>query len=304
MLQRACRHRNPDFPACIQYLPYACESIVIWKLFPHDRLLAAAMLALMSEFVTPSRAKRGRPRKEPATAAGTAALRRAGLHVRAVERLRAMIVQGELAPGTALVEGDLAQTLGLSRTPLREAVKLLAQEGLIELRANRSACVRGLDARDILELFEALAGLERLAAELAAKRLTPAGLRRLEDLQATIEREHAAGRREAYYAANRAIHRAIVEAAENRPLAQAHAALLARAEQARFLALRLAHRWEEAIAEHREILAALADRDAPRAGRLLADHVAHTAQTVTRALAAGPSPSAAPTEDEALLPLL
>ncbi len=136
-----------------------------------------------------------------------------------------MIVRGELAPGTALVEGDLAQALGLSRTPLREAVKLLAQEGLIELRANRSACVRRLEARDILELFEALAGVERCAAELAARRLTPGGLRRLHELQATIEAEHAAGRREAYYAANRAIHRAIVEAAENGPLAQAHAAL-------------------------------------------------------------------------------
>jgi DNA-binding GntR family transcriptional regulator len=262
------------------------------------------MLGLMSDPVTPSRGKRGRPRKEPSSAAGTAALRRAGLHVRAVERLRAMIVQGDLAPGTALVEGELAQALGLSRTPLREAVKLLAQEGLIELRANRSACVRALDPREILELFEALAGLERLAAELAARRLTPAGLRRLEDLQATIEREHAAGRREAYYAANRAIHRAIVEAAENRPLAQAHAALLVRAEQARFLALKLAHRWEEAIAEHREILAALADRDAGRAGRLLADHVAHTAHTVTQALHAGTAPATSPADDGALVPML
>lgn len=299
MLQRVRAGHNPIFRACIQYLPYACGSIVIWKLFPHDRPFAAAMLAPMTDPVPLSRAKRGRPRKAPSTAAGTAALKRAGLHVRAVERLRAMIVQGELAPGTALVEGDLAQALGLSRTPLREAVKLLAQEGLIELRANRSACVRALEPREILELFEALAGMERLAAELAARRLTPAGLRRLEDLQATIEQEHAAGRREAYYAANRAIHRAIVEAAENRPLAQAHAALLARAEQARFLALRLAHRWEEAIAEHRAILAALAERDAERAGRLLADHVAHTAHTVTRALDA--ASAAAPAADEALV---
>ncbi len=259
------------------------------------------MLGPMSDPVIPSQRKRGRPRKAALPNVGTAALRRAGLHVRAVERLRAMIVQGELAPGTALIEGDLAQGLGLSRTPLREAVKLLAQEGLIELRANRSACVRSLDAREILELFEALAGLERLAAELAARRLTPAGLRRLEELQTTIEREHAAGRREAYYAANRAIHRAIVESAENRPLAQAHAALLGRAEQARFLALRLAHRWEESLAEHREILAALAARDSERAGRLLADHVAHTAHTVTRALAAGAPPSGTPTGDAALM---
>ncbi len=261
------------------------------------------MLAPMTDPVPPSRGKRGRPRKAPVPAAGEAALRRAGLHVRAVERLRAMIVRGELAPGTALVEGDLAQALGLSRTPLREAVKLLAQEGLIELRANRSACVRRLEARDILELFEALAGVERCAAELAARRLTPGGLRRLHELQATIEAEHAAGRREAYYAANRAIHRAIVEAAENGPLAQAHAALLARAEQARFLALGLAHRWEESIAEHRAILAALADRDAEGAGRLLADHVAHTAHTVTGALEARAAPAGAPADEDTLVPM-
>lgn len=292
MLQRASADRNPIYRICIQYLPYACGCSVIWKKFPHDMRRSEAMLANMSDPVIPNRGKRGRPRKD-ASKAGAAVFRRTGLHIRAVERLRAMIVQGELAPGTALVEGDLAQALGLSRTPLREAVKLLAQDGLIELRANRSACVRGLDAAEISELFEALAGFERLGAELAATRLTPAGLKRLEDLQATIEHEHAAGRLEAYYAANRAIHRAIVEAAQNRPLAQAHAALLARAEQARFLALKLAHRWDESIAEHRAILAALAERDAPRAGSLLADHVAHTAHAVMQALAAETAPRAA-----------
>lgn len=236
--------------------------------------------------------RRGRPPKDPGTVYDDRVrLRRAGLHERAAERLRDLIVGGVLPPGTALIEGELSEALGVSRTPLREALKLLAQQGLVELRANRSACVRALRAGEIEALFEALGGIERLAAELAAHRITPAELSRLADLQGAIVRDHDAGRRAAYFAANRDIHRLVVAAARNAPLAEAHAVLLVRAEQVRFLALRLEDRWEQSIVEHQEILDALTARDGARAGRLLDAHVRHTAEVVARCLASGWEPA-------------
>jgi DNA-binding GntR family transcriptional regulator len=230
-------------------------------------------------------AKRGRPKKSVGiVVADGDKLRRAGLHEHAAQRLHDMIVRGDLPPGAPLLEGELSRALGISRTPLREAVKLLAQQGLIELRTNRSACVRAMRLTEISELFEALAGIERVAAELAAIRATASELTRLKELQATIERHHHAGDRAAYYAANKTIHRAIVLAAQNTPLADAHASLLARSEQVKYFALRLENRWGQSIDEHRGILAAIEDRDSERAGRLLAIHVAHTAEVVARSL--------------------
>jgi DNA-binding GntR family transcriptional regulator len=240
--------------------------------------------------------RRGRPRKrlEPAIGADQRVVR-ASLHERAAERLRTLIVRGDLAPGAALVEVELSEMLGISRTPIREAIKLLAQQGLVELRANRSPCVRPLRVAEIRELFEALAGIERIAAELAAKRITEAEIARLHALQDEIVREHGAGRRDSYSAANRGIHRAIVLAARNAPLAEAHAALLSRADQVRVFALGLEDRWEQSIREHRAILEALEARDPLRAGRLLQEHVGQTADVVTASLAdrAGPASNAA-----------
>lgn len=236
--------------------------------------------------------RRGRPRKTQAPVLDAELrLNRAGLHEQAAERLRHMIVHGVLAPGAALMEAELSTALGISRTPLREALKLLAQQGLVELRANRSACVRPMRAEQITELFEALAGIERLAAEFAATRITPAELAELAALQEAIVRDHRAGQREPYFAANRRIHRLIVEAGRNTALADIHAALLDRAEQVRFFALRLEDRWEQSIAEHQAILDAITARDGERAGRLLGAHVGHTADTVARCLAAGWAPA-------------
>ena len=241
-----------------------------------------------------TRGRRGRPRKAAVAGASVATalgpdlqLLRSGLHDRAAEILRSMIVHGELAPGGPLIEVELSATLGISRTPIREALKLLARDGLVELRMNRSPRVRALDAPEIRELFEALSGVEGMAAELAARRITAGELARLAALQAEIVSEHHAGRRAAYFAANRTIHRTIVEAARNKPIADMHAALLARAEQVRFFALRLEDRWEQAIVEHQDILDALVARDAARAGRLLAAHVSHTSDVVATCLAEG-----------------
>jgi DNA-binding GntR family transcriptional regulator len=240
---------------------------------------------------TPPKRRPGRPRlatsgeTAPALRRGAAWVDRAALHARAAERLRAMIVRGELAPGEAIGEAELCAALGMSRTPLREALKLLAAEGLVDLRANRSARVAPLRAEETDELFEAVAGIERIAAELAARRADARALRGLRALQDRIERHHGRGELADYFALNQRIHQEIVAAAGNAALAAAHGSLLARAERARLFAVAASSaRWSESVDEHREILAALEARNAERAGRALEQHVLRTGEVVRAAL--------------------
>jgi len=216
---------------------------------------------------------------------------RAGLHEQAARKLRTLIVRGDLLPGEQLPEASLSAALGISRTPLREALKQLATEGLVELQLNRSAVVAPLRREELTELFEAVSAIERCAAELAAVRMTAQDVERLEALQARIERHHGRGELRDYFEANQQIHSAIVGFARNGVLKASHDALLARAERARFFALSADGRWDESLREHRQILAALKARDAERAGRLLGQHVRRTGEIVADTLTKGKAES-------------
>jgi DNA-binding GntR family transcriptional regulator len=209
---------------------------------------------------------------------------RAGLYTEARQRLRAMIVQGRLAPGERISEAPLSEALGVSRTPLREALKLLAAEGLIDLRPGRGARVALMSLEETAALFEAVAGIERVAAELAAARLTAGDLRRLVRLQSRMEQHHEGGNLEEYFQLNQQIHGLIVAGAKNPVLKATHDHLLGRVERARYFALASRARWDESVREHRDVLAALEARDGERAGRLLAAHVQRTGEVVGRTL--------------------
>ncbi|WP_218191054.1 GntR family transcriptional regulator [Enhydrobacter aerosaccus] len=218
---------------------------------------------------------------------------RAGLDRRVVEHLRRMIVRCDLPPAATISETKLCVQLGVSRTPLREALKLLAAEGLVDLRPNRRPVVRPISSSEIVQLFEAVGAVERAAAELAAERITPAALRRLSILQARMEEHYAVGQKDAYSNVNADIHRAIVAGAGNPVLIETHGSLQSRAKRARFAAFGASGRWEESVAEHRDILQALLDRDTVNAGKLLFDHVIHTGRAVVEALKEAPRRSAA-----------
>ncbi|MEH2613067.1 GntR family transcriptional regulator [Bradyrhizobium sp. AZCC 1693] len=205
---------------------------------------------------------------------------RAGLHDQAASRLRTLIVRGDLQPGEQLNEAELSQALGVSRTPLREALKLLAAEGLVELRLNRSGVVTPLRRDEINDLFEAVSGIERIAAELAAIRMNRREIQKLKSLQDRMERHHGAGEIRDYFVINQQIHSFIVASCRNNALKATHQWLLARVERARFFALSIQNRWDESVQEHKDILDALEQRDADRAGKLLADHVRRTGQVV------------------------
>jgi DNA-binding GntR family transcriptional regulator len=206
------------------------------------------------------------------------------LHEQARSRLRSLIVRGQLPPGASIVETDLSQSLGISRTPLREALKLLAVEGLVELRANRRSQIAALRGSEIEQVFEVMAGLEGLAAGLAAERASAADLKRLRQLQERMELHHDGGDIDNYFAANQETHRLIVAYAKNPILVATHDGLFARAERARYLALASRSRWDDSVSEHRELLAALEARDANAASRILSHHVARTGAAVKEEL--------------------
>jgi DNA-binding GntR family transcriptional regulator len=212
-------------------------------------------------------------------------LKRVGLPQRAADRMRTMIIRGELPPGFRTQETRLSKSLGVSRTPLREAMKVLAAEKLIELRPNRSPRIANLDVEGIPELFEALAGIERLAAELAAERATDNDLQRLRTLQTRMEGFYRSNKLDDYFAVNGEIHCSIVRMARNTPLQQAHETLISRAERARYLALGADQRWSDSIDEHVGILAALEARDGEAAGRLLRQHVQRTGAALLQVFA-------------------
>jgi DNA-binding GntR family transcriptional regulator len=211
---------------------------------------------------------------------------RAGLYEQAATRLRLLIVRGDLAPGQQLLEADLSDALGVSRTPLREALKQLASEGLVELRLNRSTIVAPLRRDELIELFEALSGIERCAAELAATRMVARDLEQLATMQERIEWHHDRGEMRDYFEVNQQIHRAIVSFARNGVLKATHDVLLPRAERARFFGLSVLGRWDESVHDHQEILDALKTRDSDRAGQLLAHHVRRTGEVVAGTLPA------------------
>lgn len=229
--------------------------------------------------------KRGRPRKIIAAPADTFKLPRASLHELTTERLRTMIVRGQLEQGAVLVEADLCDMLDVSRTPLREAMKILAAQGLIELRANRSALIATMSREGIADLFAVMSNVEGQAASLAARRVGKADLATLHRLQDEIEAFGEAGNLEGYFRANQRIHCQIAAASGSATLNEVHDLLFPRTEWARYFALRSLRRWRESIGEHREILEALDLGQAERAGRLMAEHVLHTGQQVMEKLA-------------------
>jgi DNA-binding GntR family transcriptional regulator len=213
------------------------------------------------------------------------------LHESVVERLRDMIVEGELASGERLHDANLARILQVSRTPVREATKLLATEGLVDLLPGRGARVSELSAEDIQDLFETIAGIERHACELAAERMSERDLDKLQRAHKRMARHHAAGERQPYFKLNHEIHLAIVAASKNATLQAIHASLMSRVRRARYAALASHARWMEAMGEHEQVMAALVERDPRRAGEIMRQHDLGTAVSIVAALrAAAPYP--------------
>jgi DNA-binding GntR family transcriptional regulator len=217
---------------------------------------------------------------------GKLVLSRLSLHEQVVDRLREMIVSGELVANEKVPVSELAESLDVSLTPLREALKVLAGEHLIELTPNRGARVRPITVDETRDLFEVMSGIEALAAELSAERITEDELGRLETMHAEMLECFRSDDKERYFQINREIHNLIVEYARNPILSQMRKNLAVRAERVRYLAVREGNKRDEAVQDHEDLMAALRAHDRDNARRVWRRHLLRSGQEICAILAA------------------
>ncbi len=208
------------------------------------------------------------------------------LHEEATDRLRDLIVQGSLLPGSRLNERLLTAQLGLSRTPLREAFKVLATEGLVELLPNRGAIVSQMDPVRLGESLAVMGALEALAGELACRNATDAQINEIRALHYEMLAYHARNDLAGYFKFNQAIHLKLVKYSGNAVLYNIYRQMNGNVRRARYMANLSKERWDAAAREHDAILAALSARDVKLIKELLSDHLAHKLASVLGALPA------------------
>ena len=195
------------------------------------------------------------------------------LYLQVAERLRNRIFAHELGPGAWIDEQMLAEQFGISRTPLREALKVLASEGLVELKPRRGCYVTEVSEQDLDEVFPVIALLEGRCAHEATLKATDADLLRVAGIHADLERYTAANDADHFFETNQQFHDALQELAGNRWLRQLIEESRKFIKLTRRDSLNLEGRLKQSLAEHRAILAALQRRDADEACRLMHDHL-------------------------------
>ena len=195
------------------------------------------------------------------------------LYEQVAERLRTRIFAHEIQPGGWIDEQALALEFGISRTPLREALKVLAAEGLVVLKPRRGCYVTQLSEQDIDEVFPVMALLEGRVAAEAAQRATSADFARLATIHTELEKHAATNNADRFFEANQRFHKALQEIAGNRYLGQLIDDARKVIKLTRRDSLRLEGRLKQSLAEHREILEALHLKDAALAGQRMHDHL-------------------------------
>ena len=195
------------------------------------------------------------------------------LHDEVAARLRDRIFAGELMPGTFLDEARLAEQMEISRTPLREALKVLTAEGLVRHEPRRGCFVNEVTEQDLDEIFPVIALLEGRCAREAALNATDADLQQLETLHDRLNKHAKARRINDYYVANFAIHEAIITLANNRWLAQVIGDLRKIVKLARLQQLHAPGRLDQSLSEHMAVFAALKARDPEGAEAAMRTHL-------------------------------
>jgi len=208
------------------------------------------------------------------------------LHEAIFQKLRLLLVEGKIAPGSKLNERELAESLNVSRTPIREAIRRLAADGLVELIANRGAIAVQLSITDVIHTFNVIADLEGFSGELAANNISDTALSELEALQYEMMASYARRDLYSYYKLNLRIHHLINQAANNPVLAKLFSQVNAQIEALRFRSNQDGVKWEKAVEEHQEMLDALKARDSGRMRKIMIQHVQNKRDVVVQLLKA------------------
>jgi DNA-binding GntR family transcriptional regulator len=200
-------------------------------------------------------------------------IRRISPHEEVLKRLREMVVEGAWQPGEIIPELSVCAELQVSRTPIREALKVLAAEGLVDVLPRQGARIRIMAPAEARQIFEATGDIEAAAGRRACARASEAAIRRIGRLHGQMQAAYEQGQRRAYFEANQAIHRAIVEAGGNTVLSGIHQRLSARMRRIRYACTNEPESWKQAMDEHEQIMRSLAARDAERLADVLVRHM-------------------------------
>lgn len=204
------------------------------------------------------------------------------LYQEVAERLRQRIFAHELTPGTWIDEQKLAEQYGISRTPLREALKVLASEGLVELKPRRGCYVTEISGQDLDDIFPLMAMLEGRAAAEAVQRASAAEVRELKAIHERLEAAARDGRIDAFFEANQEFHRRIQEMSGNRWLLSVIQDLRKVLKLSRLHSLSLEGRLQQSLDEHRAIMAALDSGDRNRVEKQMHDHLLSGREALAR----------------------
>ncbi len=216
----------------------------------------------------------------PAAANMARLVPRRSLHSDVLAALRDMIIEGELPAGERINETALYPQLGVSRTPLREALKALASEGLVELVPNRGAVVRRFTLDDVTQMLEAVKVIETFAARAVCTRATVEEVSALQLLHKQMRACYRTKNRLEYFKLNQDIHTGLVRAGHNEPLSTMHAGLQARLKRIRYIGNEAPQKWAGAMGEHEEMLAALIVRDGDALAEVVGRHMDETLRRV------------------------
>ncbi len=195
------------------------------------------------------------------------------LYQEVAERLRQRIFSHELTPGTWIDEQKLAEQYGISRTPMREALKVLASEGLVTLKPRRGCYVTEISERDLDDVFPIMALLEGRCAAEAVKKARATDIANLQAIHAELEDSASANNIDGFFEANQQFHKVIQELADNRWLLSMIQDLRKVLKLSRLHSLSLQGRLQQSLDEHRAIMAAIEARDTTKAEKLMHDHL-------------------------------
>lgn len=203
----------------------------------------------------------------------TSRIKPVALYQEVAERLRERIYSGELAPGQWVDEQALAERYGISRTPLREALKVLSAEGLVALKPRYGCYVTELSQQDLDEIFPVMALLEGRCAYEAVRKAKSSDVKRLDQIHARLEKYAAAGDIERYYEHNYQFHEAVQALAGNPWLTRVTNEMRRFLKLMRGRQLRVPGRLQQSLEEHRMIMAAFHNHNPGAAEKVMQDHL-------------------------------
>jgi len=202
------------------------------------------------------------------------------------KQLRRDILRGKLPPGASIKERDNAADLGVSRTPMREAIRILAKEGLVHLRPSRSPIVAQHDFKEVSDQAQVLIALEKLSAEVACVEATDDDIARIAGIVEYMSEHFDDTDPLDMFEIDMSFHTAIAEASHNRALAETHRTFLQRLWRARYLAASQRRNRERVVNEHTRILDALKGRDPIAARSAIDNHLWHLAEDIRKVMEA------------------